>query len=683
MSLSSSPVFDRVDDTQVNLRQIIGNLQHQVSNLKTENLLLQQNHQSLVNKYETIISDKNDRIRKLEDDFDYVYKERESLKSLNQNSQHIQDQKIKDLQQVNASLLKENEQLKQDLDEVDSSIYKLNLKYQKTKTELDIKTKLTEDLDERISSLEKDNSDLLNYNDDLIKQLETISTQSSSNDLLHFNKNLAMKNESLQRINSQLQLKVDKLLQNKTSVELLKQKNHSLVNALNGYQALKEDYSKLEIEKIQLENRFSDFINILKFSLKKDSFSYTGDNISVNDFVNHYHHLQNVNLVLEDKYNTCKRELNEYKANIVEIEYQINNQLQPTIQTLEDERKFKTDLVKSLQNENRKHVKEIEFLRNLLDKLQSLQLNNQKDLAVSKSTDEYLTNLEKSVEEYQKKFTSAETEIASLQTQIATLTNELNNNNNNNTQTDFAIGSKRPKIDDEYRRRSEFEYSTVQNENIKLLSQIRDMNNTIEMLESKIHNFKNLEVKKKELHVLQLKSNPFTKDQIVKQSTLDSLRAENDDLIKKFIDNNQDIQHIPRSVFERQEVDKSNLQAKIDDLNKRNTRLRENFTKKAKDIISTVSKFFGFSIEFIEGSISSNELGSKIKLISRYTSTDDLKNSYIILDMASKTLKAYGNYEFKTFCEELMNEWANDKDQVPCILSALNIKLYQKYTLHV
>lgn len=676
MSLSSSPIYNRhADDTQVNLRQIIGNLQHQLSNVKAENQLLKLNESLLVDKYEEIITEKNQKIHKLEDDFTYLYKERDSLKSLLKNSRQIAETETNNLKAENDQLRKENQELKQDLDEVDESIYKLNQKYQKAKTELDIKVQLADDLDERISSLEKDNSDLLNYNDDLIKQLDAMSKHSSTNDMLHFNKNLTMKNESLQRINSQLQLKVDKLLQNKTSIELLRQKNLGLINSLNDYESLKENYSKLEIEKIQLENKFTEFKNLLKKSVG-DSQNY-----SITEFLQRYNHLQNMNLVLEGKYNTCKRELNEYKTNVVEIEYQINNQLQPTIQNLQDERKFKQDLIDKLQNENKKHVREIDFLRNLLDKLQSIHLKNQKDIAVSKSTDEYLSNLEKSLEEYQKKFTSAESEIASLQTHIASLNAELNDSKAS-MDVDYSIGNKRLKIDDEYRRRSEVENSTIQNENIQLLSQIRDLNNTIEVLESKIRNLDDIESKQKELRVLQLRSNPFTKDQVIKQATLDALRQENQDLIDKFI-NDKETQDIPRAVFERQEIDKTNLQAKIDDLIKRNARLRENFTKKAKDIIQTISKFFGFSIEFIEGSIAGNQLGSKIKLISKYTIGDELKNSYIMLDMSSKTLKAYGNYDFKEFCQELMSEWANDKDQVPCILSALNIKLYQKYVLHV
>ena len=45
---------------------------------------------------------------------------------------------------------------------------------------------------------------------------------------------------------------------------------------------------------------------------------------------------------------------------------------------------------------------------------------------------------------------------------------------------------------------------------------------------------------------------------------------------------------------------------------------------------------------------------------------------YLILDVQSKSLKANGNYEFKTMCEELVSQWVNDKHQIPCFLSALN-----------
>ncbi|WEJ92866.1 coiled-coil domain-containing protein mad1 [Yamadazyma tenuis] len=662
--LSSSPLRDVVlhapggnddENTVVNLRQVIYNLRHQISNLKTENKLLQQSNKSLTSKYEGIVTEKNDRIHKLEDDFEYLYSERESLKSLSSNTQQVNDTKVQELQQKNKELIKDRNKLQEQLDEVDESVFKLNSKYQKTKSDLEYTVELNEQFEDRLACLENDNNQLLKYNDELIKKLEEFSKNAKSNDMSKFNESLHLKTISLQRTNNQLQLKLDRLLQNKTSNELLRQKNLGLMNKLRDYNQLEEKYSKLEIQKIGLENKYAGFVKLLNSSDQDDA--------SFTEFVDSYNHLKNTNLILEEKLSSLKNELNGCKTNLMEIEYQISSEWQPNIDKLRDENQAKDEVISKLETQIKLNSQEVEFLRSSLTKMEKINLQNQKE-AVQKSTDEYLTNLEKLVDDYK-------TEISGLQQKVKS-----------QKEITFDIGNKRPKIDDVYRRRSEIELSTIQNENTKLKTQIKDFANQIEVLNTQNANLTVIDSKVKQLHILQLKSNPFNKDQIVKQSTLDALKKENQDLIDKFVSGSEEITSIPRSVFERQELDYSQLEAKFEDLLKRNQRLKQSFTKKARDILTNISKFFGFTIEFLESSVNSNDVGSKIKLTSKYTNTPDLNNSYIILDLSKKSLKAYGNQEFKNFCRELLEEWANDKDQVACILSALNIKLYQKYVLN-
>lgn len=667
MNSSSSPIREVVpsfgndteDNTVVNLRQVIFSLRHQLSNLKTDNALLQQTNKSITGEYESLLQEKNVRIQKLEDDFQFLYKERESMKSLSSNTQQVNDTKHQQLKKQNEELVEENTKLKAQLDEVDDSVYKLNLKFQKAKSDLNYTVEVNEQLEDRLANLEDDNNQLLKYNDELIKKLEDFSKNSNSNDMLQFNEKLHSKNISLQRTNNQLQIKLDKLLQNKTSNELLKQKNDALSAKLNKLADVQEKCSKLEIDNIELQNKYTLFLKFFGGSEEKVT------DLSMTKFIDSYNRLKNVNLILEEKYGQCKNELNEYKSNFLEIEYQLNNQLQPTIDNLKADSQVKDDIIEKLQSQIKLSTKEVEFLRGLLSKLEKLHQQNQKE-AVQKSTEEYLTNLEKLVDDYKK-------QIALLQNQISSPLKKHAN---------FESGDKRQRIDEVYRRRSEMENNTIQNENTQLQIKIKELENELAILNSKIERFTSIETKKKELHTLQMKSNPFIKDQVVKKAFLDALQNENNQLIEKYIKGN-DTELVPMAVFERQELDKATLQAKLDDLLKRNIRFKQSFSKKARDILLNISKFFGFTIEFIEGAINPNEVGSKIKLTSKYAESADLKNSYLVLDLPTKSLKAYGNNEFKDFCAELMQEWSNDKDQVSCVLSALNIKLYQKYVLKI
>lgn len=645
--VSSSPVRDLVvgdHDINSNLKLVIYNLRHELSTFKTEYKLLQHSKQSMIDKYELTLDDKNNQIHKLEDQIGFLYKEKTDLQSLNLNSKQISEKAQKSLQLDKEKLDKEKSTLEDQLDEVDESVYNLNTKYQKTKSDLQCTVEINEQLEDRLQSLENDNNQLLKYNDELIKKLEDFTKNLNSNNMLQFNENLHLKNISLQKTNNQLQLKLDRLLQNKTSNELLRQKNQTLINKLNDYENLKLKYSALEIEKIELENKYTGFIKV---------FNDSGQN--VDKFLDSYNHLKNMNIILEEKNSAYKTELNEYKTNLLEIEYQINNELQPTLENLTNANNVKQQEIEKLQSQAKLNVKEIEFLRSLLTKLEKVNKENQLEI-VQKSTDEYLSHLERLVDENKK-------EIAMLKLKLSS--------------ADFTIGSKRPRVDEVFKRKTEGEISALQRLNTNLQTQIKDLETENDMLKSQMENMTLVNTKKQELHVLQLKANPFNKDQIVKQTLLDALRKENEDLHAKL--NNQDLDLVPKSVFERQELDIRNLQAKLDDLVKRNIRLKQSFTKKARDILSSISNFFGFTIEFLEGSINPNELGSKIKLTSKYTDSSELQNSYIILDLPTKSLKAYGNREFKEFCQDLVEEWANDKDQVSCILSALNIKLYNKY----
>ena len=76
-------------------------------------------------------------------------------------------------------------------------------------------------------------------------------------------KNLTTKSNNLQNINHQLQNKIDQLLQNKTSNELLKQQNQSLLHKLQNLENIESKYLQLEIEKLQLETKYNDLFKAL------------------------------------------------------------------------------------------------------------------------------------------------------------------------------------------------------------------------------------------------------------------------------------------------------------------------------------------------------------------------------------------------------------------------------------
>lgn len=662
----SSPFIDRPrsmldEDSEFNSRQLISNLQFQISSLKTEKSLLQQSKESMAEKYEALLTKKNEEVVSLQNDFDYVFKQRDELQSKYDNSQQINGKTVESLQVQLKDTTERYDELKEEHEHLSSDFKKLCRDNNQVKSDLEFHINSKDQINEKIASLQDENKSLCKTNDELIEKLNSISEQLVSNTEDKFSKNLQEQNSKLQRTNNQLQLKVDLLLQHKTSVELLRQKNISLTNKLSSLTNLEEKCCKLEIENLELSNKFDTFFKTIEDSINDDT-NRTNESVVI-EFMNKYKRLQNLNLVLQDKYNQSIASVKNMQTEFSNMQQKYSEAIS-RVELLNDTVSTKTEFIDKLERQKLLNVKEIEYLRGLLKKLEELNLKRSKEETNDKSTEQYMTNLEKLVDEYR-------TEINTLQKQM--LSQEI--------QSNVQAGSKRPRIiDNGIQNDFKSQVSVLEKENLKLLSTIKNLEYNNKTLGEKLQNLESLDSKKKELHILQLKSNPASQDQLIKQQTLDLLSKENQEMIETFVKNKNTHDMIPKSLFERQENDKVQLQTKIDQLNKRISRLREIYSQKSRDILSVISKFFGYTIEFLPSPINSNDLSSRIKLVSKYMNNKDESNSaYLILDVNSKSLKANGSLEFKTLCEDLVTNWIREKDQIPCFLSALNLSIYDKY----
>mmetsp|Transcript_6294 Transcript_6294/g.7846 ORF Transcript_6294/g.7846 Transcript_6294/m.7846 type:complete len:670 (+) Transcript_6294:247-2256(+) len=662
----SSPFIDRPrsmldEDSDFNSRQIISNLQFQISSLKTEKSLLQQSKESMAETYEALLKRKNEEVVSLQNDFDYVFKQKDELQSKYDNIQQINSKNVESLQTQLNDTTERYDELKNKNEMLSSDLKRLFRENNQMKSEIEFQKNSREQINEKIVSLQDENKNLYKSNDELIEKLNSVSEQLVQKSEDKFSKNLSDQNAKLQKANNQLQLKVDQLLQHKTSLELLRQKNVSLTNKLASLSNLEEKCCKLEIENMELSDKFDTFFKTIEDSVNDDT-NRTNESVII-EFMDNYNRLRNLNLVLQDKYNQSVSNVSSIQTELSNIKEKYSEALS-NIESLKKTVSTRKELIEKLERQKLLNVKEIEYLRGLLKKLEELNLKHTKKETNDKSTEQYMTNLEKLVDEYR-------TEINTLQKQV--LSQDI--------QSNIQAGNKRPRIiDNGIQNDFKSQVSVLEKENLKLLSTIKNLEYNNKTLGEKLQNLESLDNKKKELHILQLKSNPASQDQLIKQETLDLLFKENQDMIEKFVKNKNLDELIPKSLFERQENDKLQLQTKIDQLNKRINRLREIYSQKSRDILSVISKFFGYTIEFLPSPINSNDLSSRIKLVSKYMNNKDESNSaYLILDVNSKSLKANGSLEFKSLCEDLVTNWISDKDQIPCFLSALNLSIYDKY----
>lgn len=660
----SSPFVERPgnilnDDSEYNLKQVISNLQFQLSSAKTEKNLLEQGKSSLAEEYEKVISKKNEELTTLQEDVKFLYKQREELQSKIENQAQIHEQQCNTLKRDIDNLTQSHSKKISSFDRIEFKYNNVVGKYEHVKSDYNYELQINDQLRERIESLQEKESKLLKLNDDLSENLRLAANQ-LANDKSQY---LQLQNDNLKKTNNQLQLKVDDLLQNKTSVELLKQQNISLMNKASRLEEYEQKYLSISIENSILKTKFDDYFKIINEYIKHDG-DDTNESI-VLKFVNKFKELRNSNIVLLDKIAQTQLKLTQTEEVTKTLQGQIENDLYPQMNLLKEECKSKIQTIAKLESQKSLNVKEIEFLRSSLKKFDELDQKKTNDVS-SEATNQYLTNLEKLVDEYKN-------EIDKLQKNLQSQSSQ------NNEQSE-SIGDKRPRIIDDAMKvkLSSSNVKSLESENLELLTKIETLSEEILRLNQRNKSLEQINTRRESFHVLQYKSNPFNKDQLVKQVSLDLLRKENEDLIKSYVENKScDVDQIPKSVFARQEQDKEILQTKIDQLMKKINRLKSIYSDKSKDILSIISKYFGYSIEFVPNPVNPNDLSSRIKLVSRYLNKNSANNGYLILDLNTKSLKANGNSVFKNLCEDLVAKWVNEKGQIPCFLSALNLKIFE------
>lgn len=657
---SLSPFYENPDRPA---RQSLSRLEYEVSTLKTEKKLLQNSKDAAIGRYEELLAKKNEELARLQSNFDYVYGQRSELQSKLENQKNIAGRNSSDFSKDTQRLRAENDALQRKLDKYERLFSSVTSKAEHLRADLNRELSATDLYRERITTLEQENARLASLNEDLLGRMKLISAQMEHGRAESRVEELQMRVLALQSTNNLLQAKVDSLLQAKTSVELLRQKNALMTAKITALEGFERKAAYLELANAKLQAKFDEYFGAIAASVEKTN---TEDDAVVS-FILSFKQLQNRNLVLFDKLNEAQSRVSDLELTNRSLAEKLDNSL-VQIDQLQQEHAASAREVAELKKTRLLNSKEIEFLRNSLKDMDTVAMRKNTVDAASATSEsvlnqeaqnqamnQYLTNLEKLVDDYK--------------TQIDQLTREQN------SQTIAALPSKRPRFTQDFSDAKAVK--DLRTENLELSARIKDLNDEITAVNTKLAAAE--KSAKQPSNVFELRSNPFAKDQLVKQETLDLLRQENQDLIAQFVENNT-VESVPKSLFARQENDKDALQTRINELNKKLNRLKSVYTDKSREIFSIISRFFGYVIEFIPSTINPNDFCSKIKLVSRYMISADKNHAapYLILDVHTKSLKANGSYEFKTMCEDLVSQWVNEKHQIPCFLSALNLKIFEQ-----
>lgn len=644
------------ETSKLDYKLYISKLEYEIKSFKTEKELWSREKAAIVSKYEDTIKEKSKEIEELKLNTDFLYKENELLGSKVNNSNDTSQARMNELNEKYKQLKSRNSKLESDYRSLVDKNDRLIRKHKQVTADWNTQIKVNDELSNELKVRDQTIQTLQASNEQLVSEQEQYSKLFKNDESVFKNNQILMsKNTSLQKTNNQLQLKIDQLLQKQTSIELLKQKNTSLLKVQDQYEDLKCKYQKLEVEKLEIEAKFNDYFRTLETNIV-DEDGYDPEeldvtkSLKVQGFIDKFRNLQAQNLALKEKYDSKTIESNELKQELEDLSRLIEEEYLPLIQKGQSKNEAASNQIAELEREKTLFTFEIKHLRKLLKDLEEILSSRDESKHQNKTMQQYITNLENLVDQYKRKL-DERTQMLSA--------------------APLQIGEKRRRSDDKSFRQTA---TDLEKQNVQLLSTVKSLELLNAELKQKVESLEVIHQKQESVKILELKSNLLSKDQFVKRATLDALRAENEALIEKYVNHRSDNDLIPKALFARQEDDKVTLQAQVDALTKRINRLRDVFTQKSRDILITISRYFGYSIEFLPSTIRPDELSSRLKLSSKLIPRE--KNSYLILDIDNKTLKAFGDYEFKSLCEELANEWVS-KNQFPCMLSALNLKLYQ------
>ncbi|SCU84278.1 LAME_0C08878g1_1 [Lachancea meyersii CBS 8951] len=284
---------------------------------------------------------------------------------------------------------------------------------------------------------------------------------------------------------------------------------------------------------------------------------------------------------------------------------------------------------------------ECKILRKQLDEIMPLA---KVDGAEEPASQQTLDNL---VQQYKEKTEDLTNELKKLNKELIDKSYPLSTNKKRKTSDDVALN---------YSQR----LNELQLQNLELNRKLSSSTETIAMLETKIEKLNNLDQKK--VRILQLRDNPFFRDQLVKRERLDLLLKENEDLITtKNLSNESSV---PKSIYERLKFDMSQLEDEVFKLNKKITRLREVFNKKSMEFIETVNSLLGFKLEF--------KSDGKVKMIPCYK-----PDKFLLADLVNDSMKSNLQQDI-TGWDELLQDMVFEKGQMPVFLATLTIRLWEQ-----
>lgn len=326
-------------------------------------------------------------------------------------------------------------------------------------------------------------------------------------------------------------------------------------------------------------------------------------------------------------------------------------------------------------------VKEVEYLRAQLKTFDTEEITmNEDENRFDQQKSEQIANLEKLIDEYRGELHKAH--------------EELSKRESSQSEDPQARGIKRPLSPAESDAERE-RLSVLSRKNRKLQEALSKSEQGAKLLHQELKaaksHLKSLQAKSR-TRVLELRDNPTAEAENIKLFTLNTLKAENRDLLAQLHGNSSDAKVVPASALESMKLDIQDMERSVADKEKRMRRLKEIWTAKSSEFREAVASLLGFKLDFLpNGRV---RVTSMFHLSPAYRHGDaDASDSgpgsmgngeenSIIFDGENGTMKISGgpNSLFAMEIKPLIKFWVEERKDIPCFLAAMTLDFYDKTT---
>ncbi|KAI8580413.1 hypothetical protein K450DRAFT_43962 [Umbelopsis ramanniana AG] len=184
------------------------------------------------------------------------------------------------------------------------------------------------------------------------------------------------------------------------------------------------------------------------------------------------------------------------------------------------------------------------------------------------------------------------------------------------------------------------------------------------------------ESKEPKQRILQLKDNPASKEQAIRQSMLDDLKKENQELIARLQQSSDGTamagvieSTIPAQSFDNLQAEKEQMVTTVAQKEKRILRMQQVWAAKVREYHEAVASLLGYKVDF--------SADGMVRLASMYADPNDISFVFKSSENDQGTLKIVGankDMYMKTL-ESSYNYCVNERGSIPAFLSAVTMEL--------